>query len=216
MPQVQQKEPKKDKQGFYKDWRSSRAKAKLIKDIVNGVVPEDADWEDVYEDIFHEDRRRHELYANYNPVRFRANLKSIRSSLKKKKILSEKDSVIFDNTFDLHPRYQGEDRWDGSEAQMELRRMVKDGEILGLKPAQIFELHESFQVFDKSVFINALGMEKRRHTKYVDINTYTNRRRRNHRAVLQHDPQHNEEDFYNTPEVSSDVSEGDFIGDWLV
>ena len=184
--------PKLTKNGYFADWGTSKARAKLLKDIFTGAVSPDSSWEEVYNDS-----KRHTLYKNYDPESFQKKLEKCREHVTLKMQQSLRDFEAFNNTFEYYPRHLGSPwRWDGSDAQMLLREMVKDGAIGNMKPSEVWEIDDEFQKFPLKKFRDHLQHEKRRSMKYQDWRAYTTRRRQKLEQVLQHDEDYDSKEFF--------------------
>ena len=150
-------------------WRNSDAKGLLSDDIVNGVVPNDMAPMDVYNM-----RPEYQVYKYDN---FRANLKRLRDRNEDRKEWATRDRKAHDHDRKIRPKpaldHRGEPRWEGSEAQRQLKLDVDAGIHLTMSKRAFYYSRPVYyhNYRDLRVFRDRLYQEERSRKEIVKCRT---------------------------------------------
>ena len=154
-------EPPKDLDGNV--WKNSKAKKKLVEDLLTGHVPRETGRMGPRAVYDLEDRR--ELFHQFPYTNFRTNLNTLRKTHLQLFSMAAKDLEMLIRDRILYPKKtidrRGKPVWDGSEAQLALRHDVRAGLHLG-DFVEFYLSNGAYQLFDKSTFRKHIGQEKRR------------------------------------------------------
>ena len=160
-------------------WKKKDCKARinLRKDVISGRI-EGWNWQQVYYEKIGTGGEKNcflDFYRFYNPEDFKGFLETMRKQVK----MGKQDSKIKKNAIDVYMDKQsinvGKLRWDGSAAQKKLRRMVKDREVKGRLPSDMWSSEPAFQQFTLKEFRDHLGHEKKRLRKIEKSDAYAER-----------------------------------------
>jgi hypothetical protein len=159
--------PKSKKTGWI-EWRSSKARAYLLKDLCPGgilfgkddITPEVA-W-DFYQD--------QEGFENVVWDQFKARLKDHRKQVDQEYLRSQREEAAMVHDRQLFPRsdtnHRGEPVFDLHPAKEVLRKDIEDGNHEHLTPAQFQSTRPIYQPFDAEIFKHRIYQEIRR-KKYI-------------------------------------------------
>jgi hypothetical protein len=159
--------PKSKKPGWI-DWRASRAREYLLKDLCPGgilfgqdhIAPEDA-WE------FYQDQ---EGFENVVLDQFKIRLKDHRKQVNQDYLRSQREEAALAHDRQLFPRcdrnHRGELVFDIHPAKEVLRKDIEDGNHKDLTPAQFQSTRTIYQLFDANIFKHRIYQAIRR-KKYI-------------------------------------------------
>jgi hypothetical protein len=144
-----------------KPWRDSAAKEQLIKDLKDGTIPLLA--RDMSARVAYDSRT---VYQEHDYDQFRDRLNVLRKKIHEKGIRSAEDKEAFDHDCGNHPKathdHRGVPRWEGSEAEKQLRKDVKDGKDTTCTPKELWEMSNEYQKYPLFVFRGHIYQERRR------------------------------------------------------
>ena len=147
--------PKKKAKKAKTPWQI--AKPILQENILNGTIGVDWTYQRVYTQI---DPRIQEVpYIN-----FRQNFRNLRESLAADGVRASRDMVTFEKTckeFPVvqHPHFASDPRWEGSEAQAQLRIAIEEGLHKQFPPRVLKTKHEAFHPFKLETFRQHIHQE---------------------------------------------------------
>jgi hypothetical protein len=146
------------------DWRNSRAKKQLIKDLENGFIPLCPTEMSAEQGL-----KLHPLYEEVNLPKFKRNFEALRRSIWEEKARASRDSEGF--TRDTERRsadaaasnqQTGKKRWDGSKAQAWLQQDMQQKHHEQAMPMYLWESRPEYKEFDLDSFRNQIYVEERR------------------------------------------------------
>lgn len=151
--------PGQDSNKKPEDWGSSKAKAFLLKCLMDDKSP-------VHEMTPKEIYNSHPEFKRYDPERFKANLRELRKAVKKRKKIVEEDEQQFWQQQFTNPRKEftskGDPFWDTHKAKTSLEEDFKNGNADKLLPSELRETRLEYQAFSKKVFRGHVYQERRR------------------------------------------------------
>lgn len=140
-----------------KSWRKSEAKKLLAQDIIDGTIPEDMDWKDVFQ------WRPEYTLSNYRL--FKSRLDGLRNQISAAKKRAKRDEKALSVDRKLYPAClhddQGALRWDGSAAQSWLKNDVAENKHKEMKPSELYLERPCYQAFSLDVFRGHIHQEVR-------------------------------------------------------
>lgn len=164
--------PRKKKDKKDKAWSKSEAKELLAQDIIDGVIPEDMHWTDVF---FYRPE-----YALSDYGRFRDRLKSLRSQISDARVRASRDEEALAHDRKLFPvpaqNYRREPRWEGSAAESWLRIDVSEGKHKEQKPQILHVSRPAYLEFPLDAFRTHIYQEER-FQKYCNWRSDTDKRK---------------------------------------
>jgi hypothetical protein len=129
-------------------WEKSPAKELLTQEILADIVKAHMKPKAVW--------LTHDEYKAYPLDRFGNNLRNLREQILKLKGRSEFDAVSVAHDLALHPPVpnhpRGYPRWEGSEAQKQLKKDVDEQKHLVYKPKVLRETFDEYKKFPLDVF----------------------------------------------------------------
>jgi hypothetical protein len=131
-------------------WIYSEAKKTLRQDIVDAVVTNETDVHVVY-------NMHNGIYLEYDFVKFRNNLKNLIAAVDNDKAAASINLIALNNTLarirpqDVanQPAYPS---WQSSLARTFLLEDIASGNLHGMKPSQIQQTRQEYQVLPSKVF----------------------------------------------------------------
>jgi len=135
-------------------WADSKAKKILLKDILDGTLPDSVGPKDAYE--------MHPEYKRYVYERFRGNLYNLRRGIKRSakeadlaKTMVARDvfSVSMEH---LHKPYPV---WKDSKADELLKKDIDDGKHTRMTPTELWDSRGEYQEYPLQVFRNHIHQE---------------------------------------------------------
>lgn len=133
----------------------SKAKKKLEKGIRDGTVHEDMSSKEVFE--------MREEYKVFKYKDFQTILKSLLNE--KLQARADAESAALAHDLKLYPRamvnQRGYPRWEGSEAERQLKLAIDAGQHNIMKPSELHKTREEFQAFPLDVFRGHIYQETR-------------------------------------------------------
>jgi hypothetical protein len=143
-----------------KKWRDSEAKKQLITDLKDGTVPlraVDMPPLDVY--------NSRPVYQEHGYEQFRDRLNALRKQIREKRDNSLQDAAALEHDRAIHPKashdHRGILRWEGSEAEQQLRQDVIDQKDRSLKPKELWASNDKYKQFPLPVFRGHIYQERR-------------------------------------------------------
>jgi hypothetical protein len=161
--------PRSKKEGWI-SWRGSEARAVLMKDLIDDILPVEASritaeeaWEvyktmdefaNVVFDQFKERLRDHRKQVGENKIRAAKELDALAHGrcLFPRQTVNQRGELVFD----LHP-----------DAKLLLRADVEAGKHLRMTPRELQITNESYQMFEPDIFRQRIYQEVRR-SKFVN------------------------------------------------
>ena len=145
------------------DWRRCEAKQFLKNCFLEGTIPmENYSAKSVWETLCQGNTSFVGMYYNDGFLR---RLRNVRDDLKKKYDRAAGDLEAFKNFRENHPRkdtnLRGKPQWHGSDAQVLLKALMKDGKHVGIRPRDLWKEKPEFQLFDLKEFRDHIYSEKR-------------------------------------------------------
>jgi hypothetical protein len=148
--------PAKNQEKPETPWQDSKAKKKLMKDILSGKVP--PEWKPMR--VF---AMRPELYKPYKK-NFGSNLRRLQKSLKDQQDRANEDDAAVRHDLGLYPQSamdeRGYPRWEGSSAQAFLKEDISAGKHKELKPKGLQQTRDEYKQFPLKVFSDHIFQEK--------------------------------------------------------
>jgi len=146
------------------EWKDSKAKKLLYKDIKEGRVPLDAkedgnnkmELKDIYS--------MHAEYAEYDYAKFSSRVSSVRGTVKNNTIRAIDDQHAFDLYVEINPvsyfSHNGCIQWQGSDSQRLLRQDIDDGMLQTMGKMELWqERTEYYDEFPLKVFRDKIDQE---------------------------------------------------------
>jgi hypothetical protein len=130
-------------------WRNSKAKRLLYKDIVKGIVSEDAIPYEVY--------GMRDEYQVYKYENFVTNLKNLLRLVDKKQAFADSDEAAFNHDLAFRTFAKG---WSGSEAQKYLQEDISEGKHLTMKPKELHQTRAEYQEYSEKKFRDFIYKER--------------------------------------------------------
>ena len=142
-------------------WLDSQARALLMQDIIDGVVPPEPDNSMPTQTIF---TSRPE-YASYGYANFSSRLSSLRKIVARDKTRADDDLEAFlkykaNNIIHTH-NARGYPEWDGSDAQKQLKEDISNGLHDEMQPIELWCFREEYDDFPLKVFRDHIYQEVR-------------------------------------------------------
>lgn len=152
------------------DWKKSKAKEMLKKDIMDGVVTDELDPKHVYD--------MRDEYKNYEYKNFKVNLQNLSSSIRNQKQAAVNSAAAYDGF--LHhaqlqkqitvapcvvPKNRTYPKWIESEAPLLIVTDIRNGKDKEMKPKDLWLTREEYQLFPLKVFRDHLYKEQDRKEK---------------------------------------------------
>lgn len=139
------------------NWRTSKAKRILGKDIVSGKVRADMKADEVYQ--------MHSEYKKWPKKNFAPNLKRLRKSIAEDYDRSRSDSIAYGHDLARLMTLRAGDPpakkpWHKSNAKRLLKQDVEDGKHELMKPAELYSTRVEYQEFDLETFRNHIYQER--------------------------------------------------------
>jgi hypothetical protein len=159
--QIIQKKARVDSDTIATQWKNSEAKHLLERDLLDGTIPllsDDMGPKEVFQ--------QREQFAEFDYKNFRSNLSNLRKQIieKKERAISESAALARDRM--IYPRathnHRGEPRWDGSEAEWQLKKDMDDGKHKTMKPELLYRSREVFYLnYSLTVWRKHIEQEER-------------------------------------------------------
>jgi hypothetical protein len=160
-------------------WRESRAKMLLENDLKSGKIPLSSIEMGPKEVYIQRPEFSEFLYSN-----FQANLRSLRKTVQEKKNSSENDSAALLHDRNIHPKSgtnsNGEQRWEGSDAQILIKQDVDNKLHLVMKPKHLYNTRPEYKNnFSLSVFRKHILQEvnRRKFISYLEKKESKNKKK---------------------------------------
>jgi len=149
------------------NWADSDAKEQLIKDIASGLIKKDNNAKVVL--LMHP-----ELYKPWNyDNRFCDRLDRIRDKIYAEKKAAEDDMAAFLHDSELYPvnmtTRTGKPRWNGSQAEKDLKADVKAGLHKQMSAQEFYERRTSYLPFTQLEVYKHIGQEARRRKRMTEL-----------------------------------------------
>lgn len=162
---MEEPEPKRKKPD--EDWKDSEAKEQLVKDIEDGRVKADDSAKTVK--LMHP-----ELYNPWDyDYKFYERLNRIRDKILAEKKAASVDMEAFLHDSELYPvsttTSKGELRWNGSQAEKDLKADVKAGVHKQMSSEEFFERRVSYLAFGKTKVYKHIDQEARRRKRMAEM-----------------------------------------------
>ena len=143
------------------EWKNSKAKKLLWKDLMNEDIPLDA-HEMSPEDVY---LQRPE-FSDFPYEQFRDRLNYLRKRIIEDKKLSASDSAALAHDRRIHPKkatnHRGEPRWEGSEAERLLKLDMDNKKHEVMKPKKLHQSRkEYYENYPLSVFRGHIYQEEK-------------------------------------------------------
>lgn len=149
------------------EWRTSKAKKKLKKDLENGVILLDARLKgprDVYEMV---DRPEFRSFPYKN---FRTNLWRLRNQIQAKNERTTSEMIALTQDRLLHPtashNHRGEPRWAGSIAKTLLQKDMDEKKHEMMKPNDLYATRDVSTTNILSRHFASISTKKREHESF--------------------------------------------------
>ena len=140
-------------------WADSKARALIVQDLANGVIPMEPDKSMPTQEIF----TSHPELAEYGYRLFSSRLSSLRKIVKRDMSRANSDKERFKNfkanniTHSFSVR--GYPEWDGSKARKQMIKDIDEGVVDLLDPAELWNLRDVYDPFPLKIFRDHIYQE---------------------------------------------------------
>ena len=144
------------------DWKSSKAKQLLEKDLKEGTIPLTS-AEMSPKIVYHQ----REEFRQFDYEHFRNRLNDLRKRIRDKNNRASAESAALAHDRRIHPKathnHRGEPRWEGSDAERLLRLDMDQGMHKIMKPQELWSSRkEYYENYSKDVFRGHIYQEEQR------------------------------------------------------
>lgn len=146
------------------DWKRSKAKQLVAQDIMDGEIPMEGPFDP--EEVFQRLYTGHEYFKDFpfDRIRYKDRIERLRKSIKQLQYWATYDSAKVDEDLALHPpsaqNIRGDLRWNGSDAQQQLKDDITRGLHLQMKPKELRNTRPEYMLFGTRAFQKHVDQEK--------------------------------------------------------
>lgn len=145
-----------------KSWLTSEGRKLLLQDLRHGAITPDMDYETVFEM-----RTEYEVGESREEAKrlFENRLKSAREILRQKDVRAAQELALLKEDRKVKPapkfNHRGEPRWEGSDAQKQLKKDVSEGKHLKMKPKEFKDSNHVYKEFGLDTIRGHITQEER-------------------------------------------------------